>query len=112
MANAGPNTNGSQFFITVRWAYLQRLCALMRHCAGAQVAKTPWLDGKHTVFGKVTKGMDLVKVGFCPLFRAYTVVKSDSVANSRVFAQKIEAFGTEDGKPTAVIAIGDCGQIQ
>merc|ERR1712080_115730 len=63
MANAGPNANGSQFF----------LCT----------AKTGWLDGKHVVFGSVTKGMDVVKA--------------------------IEAVGSNTGKCSAKVMIKACG---
>jgi len=65
MANAGPNTNGSQFF----------LCT----------AKTSWLDGKHVVFGSVVEGMEVVK--------------------------KVESFGSQSGKTSAKIIVGDCGQL-
>ena len=65
MANAGPNTNGSQFFITT--------------------VVTSWLDGKHTVFGAVTKGAELVK--------------------------HIESLGSDSGKTREVITITDSGQL-
>ena len=65
MANAGPGTNGSQFF----------LCTV----------KTDWLDGKHVVFGSVTKGMEVVKA--------------------------IEAVGSQSGKTAKKVAIADAGQI-
>jgi cyclophilin family peptidyl-prolyl cis-trans isomerase len=45
----------------------------------------PWLDGRHTVFGEVTEGMDLVK--------------------------KIEGSGTDSGKPKAKVTIADCGEL-
>ncbi|MFM7579605.1 MAG: peptidylprolyl isomerase, partial [Microcystaceae cyanobacterium] len=65
MANAGPNTNGSQFFITFE--------------------ATPWLDGKHVVFGKVVEGLDVLTL--------------------------LEANGSNSGATKVPIMIADSGQL-
>eukprot|EP01126_Amoeba_proteus_P023878 TRINITY_DN23_c0_g1_i1.p1 TRINITY_DN23_c0_g1~~TRINITY_DN23_c0_g1_i1.p1 ORF type:complete len:112 (+),score=15.87 TRINITY_DN23_c0_g1_i1:390-725(+) len=62
MANAGPNTNGAQFFVTT--------------------VPTPWLDGKHVVFGKVLQGMDLItRIENSPTNSANKPLKPVIVAN-------------------------------
>jgi hypothetical protein len=66
MANAGPNTNGSQFFMTT--------------------VKTPWLDGRHVVFGKVVEGEDMVKA--------------------------VEAQGSNSGQPKAKVTIVHSGELE
>jgi cyclophilin family peptidyl-prolyl cis-trans isomerase len=66
MANSGPNSNGSQFFITLD--------------------KTPWLDGKHVVFGRVRAGGEIVKA--------------------------MEAVGTSSGKTKVSVVVMECGQIE
>ncbi len=65
MANGGPNTNGSQFYITFR--------------------ATPWLDGRHVVFGRVVEGLDVL--------------------------DEIEAVGSQSGKTAKTVRVVDCGQV-
>lgn len=65
MANSGPNTNGSQFFLCFN--------------------RTEHLDGRHTVFGHILSGLDVLK--------------------------KIEKYGTKEGKPTQKVVISACGEL-
>lgn len=71
MANSGPNTNGSQFFIVQAREVPANMLEQMRDledngfpaditAAYAELGGTPWLDFRHTVFGQVTEGMDVV----------------------------------------------------
>ena len=66
MANAGPNTNGSQFFITFK--------------------ETPWLNGRHTVFGEVIEGVDVINA--------------------------LEKIGSGSGATSKVATIADCGVLE
>lgn len=101
MANSGPNTNGSQFFIVQNKNVPKRMIKEM-DAAGypKELVKaykqggTPWLDGRHTVFGQVIKGMDVVdEIAKVPRDKTNDKPKEDVIIKSihlRVFILKIK----------------------
>lgn len=94
MANAGPNTNGSQFFIVSSSSVPKKM---IKQLSGAGYPEeviaayknggTPWLDGHHTVFGQVTKGMDVVKA-ISKVKRDYADKPNEDVVINSVEIQK------------------------
>ena len=84
MANAGANTNGSQFFITtVQTPWVRPRSSLSAWLVSLRKLQ---LDGKHVVFGKVVEGMDVVK--------------------------EIEATGTDSGRTTKAVTITSSGIVE
>ena len=89
MANAGPNTNGSQFFITTG-LHLPHPHLPLRSSPtpsnSLSVVPCPWLDGKHVVFGQVVEGDEVVKF--------------------------LETQGSQSGRTRQDVAIRDCGEVK